>query len=422
MGTEKLNDIISKYTNGRLKDKFKPVDVNYGIRELRIRMKTSNKKNADTNANIIFGIKKKNNSKNLTERTLGKFYRKSEQLEFHTVLLNETIPISSIESFYFELKSDNLWIASEIDIYDNRTGIKLASTRDLKVPYKEKVYIYIFKNLDTEYVIQETPNNVPTVSNKKNINNLLVTIKTSDKSFAGTDNDVYLNINTKYSSISYILDKDYYNDFEREDLDTYNITLKGPLKTDEIKNFTLWKKGDDDWHVDHITIRDEKSDKLIVPQYKIEKKVNRNGIVIPLKDTSIPPVEINIEKLKLENLRVIIKTSNEIFSGTDGDVFLEVIYKNSFPEKIFLDTPWHNDFEKGDTDSFDIKLRNKIAAKEIKGFKILKDGGDSWKIDKVIIHDIDTGLLLVKEDTPRKIKTDNDEIYMNFDLYVSSSN
>ena len=52
----------------------------------------------------------------------------------------------------------------------------------------------------------------------------------------------------------------------------------------------------------------------------------------------------------------------------------------------------------------------------------MKDGGDSWKIDKVIIHDIDTGLLLVKEDTPRKIKTDNDEIYMNFDLYVSSSN
>ena len=53
-----------------------------------------------------------------------------------------------------------------------------------------------------------------------------------------------------------------------------------------------------------------------------------------------------------------ITTSLENFSGTDDDVNIQITGINHETELIHLDTAWHDDFERGSTDSFEIKSVN----------------------------------------------------------------
>lgn len=75
------------------------------------------------------------------------------------------------------------------------------------------------------------------------ISSFVVKIKTMDKLFAGTDDDVMFGIVTKSGATQeWLLDKPLYDDFERGDLDDYHVYLKdGSIKPSDIKKIYIRK-------------------------------------------------------------------------------------------------------------------------------------------------------------------------------------
>ena len=91
-----------------------------------------------------------------------------------------------------------------------------------------------------------------------------IRIKTTDKLYAGTDNDVYINIkgfpNGKLCETGeFILDKTGRNDFERGNTDSFRVPAKSVGKITEA---ILTKKKTithDDWHLEWVEITQESS-------------------------------------------------------------------------------------------------------------------------------------------------------------------
>ena len=77
------------------------------------------------------------------------------------------------------------------------------------------------------------------------VTTMTVEIRTSSKTFAGTDDDVYLRISP---TLRFPLDKSLYDDFERGDRDTYSVPIDGAvlngLKVGDISRVQIEKSSD----------------------------------------------------------------------------------------------------------------------------------------------------------------------------------
>ncbi|MDR0334806.1 MAG: zinc dependent phospholipase C family protein [Methanomassiliicoccaceae archaeon] len=83
---------------------------------------------------------------------------------------------------------------------------------------------------------------------------LTVVIKTANKRWAGTDNDVYFGVELKNGEeFKTVCDEPYVNDFEKGKTGTYLLELPRHIRASEIRCFFIEKKGivfNDNWEVD----------------------------------------------------------------------------------------------------------------------------------------------------------------------------
>ncbi|XP_066456712.1 polyunsaturated fatty acid 5-lipoxygenase [Eleutherodactylus coqui] len=97
-----------------------------------------------------------------------------------------------------------------------------------------------------------------------------LTVTTGSQWFAGTDDYIYLTlIGSKGSSEKNLLDKPFYNDFERGAIDSYDITISediGDIQLIKIEKYKYWYK--DDWYCRHITVKTPIGDYLEFPCYR----------------------------------------------------------------------------------------------------------------------------------------------------------
>ncbi|KAM9326246.1 polyunsaturated fatty acid 5-lipoxygenase [Gastrophryne carolinensis] len=97
-----------------------------------------------------------------------------------------------------------------------------------------------------------------------------VTVATGTQWFAGTDDYIYITlIGTKGSSEKNLLDKPFYNDFERGAIDSYDVTVSedlGEIQLIKIEKYKYWYK--DDWYCRHITVKTPTGDYLEFPCYR----------------------------------------------------------------------------------------------------------------------------------------------------------
>lgn len=98
------------------------------------------------------------------------------------------------------------------------------------------------------------------VNTKASVNKLTITIKTADKLYAGTDDNVYFGLVLNTGKVlEVLLDKKGYNDFERGSKDTYTFALPRTVMYSEISHIQLRKdyiKIDDDWTIASMLVKD----------------------------------------------------------------------------------------------------------------------------------------------------------------------
>ncbi|XP_072281315.1 polyunsaturated fatty acid 5-lipoxygenase [Pyxicephalus adspersus] len=97
-----------------------------------------------------------------------------------------------------------------------------------------------------------------------------VTVATGSQWFAGTDDYIYITlIGSKHCSEKNLLDKPFYNDFERGAVDSYDVTVSedlGEIQLVKIDKHKYWYK--DDWYCRHITVKTPAGDYLEFPCYR----------------------------------------------------------------------------------------------------------------------------------------------------------
>ncbi|XP_065263905.1 polyunsaturated fatty acid 5-lipoxygenase isoform X2 [Emys orbicularis] len=97
-----------------------------------------------------------------------------------------------------------------------------------------------------------------------------VTVATGTQWFAGTDDYIYLILEgTAGCSERHLLDKPFYNDFERGAIDSYDVTVAedlGEIQLLKIEKRKYWVH--DDWYLRYITVKTPVGDHLEFPCYR----------------------------------------------------------------------------------------------------------------------------------------------------------
>ncbi|MBO4291041.1 MAG: hypothetical protein J5898_03960, partial [Lachnospiraceae bacterium] len=420
LGPDELNRLMLKYDES-LGDYYKNSETSIGISSIILSINTGGGRYDGTNKNLIVKIcgEKTGERENVLDQftVSGAQYLQKNSTVRLKLPTSYTIPLSKIDHFLLKLDGNNLWNSNYISFFDGSTNIELTEWSG-RMRKRDEVRLPVRRDVAYHY---------ETVSYSAKISTLAIEIKTSGKRWSGTDNDVYFTVYANGGSYvqSKLLDKSGYNDFEAGDRDTYTMKLNVPKTYNEIDYFVLSKKGSDDWRVESVMVYDLESNECISvcsvnrlvgsSGEKIEK-----GIHLQPKDdgdeTGSAPIQEAPKEQMISQMIVTIKTANKLFAGTDNDVFFKAIYlddknkENSI--RVSLDTSWHNDFERGDTDTFRVAFKTPVSRKKLSRFELNKKGSDDWTIDWVKVQDVTTGACLGKHDKRRELRKETDVITM----------
>ncbi|XP_040826439.1 polyunsaturated fatty acid 5-lipoxygenase isoform X4 [Ochotona curzoniae] len=97
-----------------------------------------------------------------------------------------------------------------------------------------------------------------------------VTVATGSQWFAGTDDYIYLSlVGSAGCSEKHLLDKAFYNDFERGAVDSYDLTVDeelGEIQLVKVEKRKYWLH--DDWYLKYITLKTPYGDYIEFPCYR----------------------------------------------------------------------------------------------------------------------------------------------------------
>ena len=198
-----------------------------------------------------------------------------------------------------------------------------------------------------------------------------VNVYTSNKSNAGTDDDVFISIHGKNGNEipKQQLDTSK-NNFEKGDKDTFTVTSDEYI--DEIDYIKMYKDGGDDWILEKVVVKNEKTKKVDV--FVPNRKIGKNN-------EPFYPHDVR------QSFVVDVYTGEEFGSGTNDDVFISIYGEFDKIEDYQLDD-LNDNFERGKKDSFVVSSDKPIG--DIKKIKVRLKGNGTWLLYKIVVTDIAT--------------------------------
>jgi len=199
---------------------------------------------------------------------------------------------------------------------------------------------------------------------------LFVELTTADEIWAGTDDDVWLDIGDR----TFVLDTANHDDRERNNKEGYALWAPG-LDRADVKRIMIRKSPDGfagGWKFRGVQVRFGGS--LICDQPSINKW---------LEDEDRTWVGCVSDPDLVNTLEVRITTADVLWAGTDDDVSVRLAGRT-----WNLDNPWHDDFERGNTDSFSLDPGTGLRVGDIHSVRIHKspDGfAGGWRLKGVRI-------------------------------------
>ena len=234
-----------------------------------------------------------------------------------------------------------------------------------------------------------------------------VTVKTSDLFLSGTTDNIYVNVyrmaeGKKVLYARQLMDISGEDDFEANDTREYIVELPRSVKLSEMEiglsktpAFGFIPALTDDWHCENIEI---------MPMYAgydlfneavdlggVQLKGICEGIGMNFQAALKAGREAANQKTQtVTNLKVEVKVKNELWAGTDSDVYVAAYNGNQLWAKVCLDKAMYNDLEQNDNDTYMIPITAvKATAQGIPlndlSIKIVHEGDDQATWDSVTI-------------------------------------
>ena len=193
---------------------------------------------------------------------------------------------------------------------------------------------------------------------------------TDDVQWAGTDDDVWLDIGNR----QFVIDTPDWDDRERGNVEGYALWAPG-LQLSDIKR-TLIRKSPDGfaggWRLKRVRV-----------WYGGNLICDRNNINKWLEDDDRVWVGCITDREIISTLRVQVTTADVSWAGTDDDVTLTLAGRD-----WNMDNESHDDFERGNTDTFDLDPGTGFYLSDIHSVRIHKspDGiAGGWKLKGIKI-------------------------------------
>ncbi|MFZ5351708.1 MAG: PLAT/LH2 domain-containing protein [Bacillota bacterium] len=210
-----------------------------------------------------------------------------------------------------------------------------------------------------------------------------LTVKTSEDTFSGTDNDIYFGIILSNGMRQEFLLDSSDNDFEAGSRRTYSFTINDThYQPNQISQFYFRKYAnyiqggiDDAWKVEAAAIK-------LWGQTAYAKVLNKwieGGDEITYAWSA---AGINTQSPIIGFIDATISTSSDWWSGTDDNVYFGVRYSDGTYSEFLCDSS-ANDFEMGSTRTYYFcigKTRSSVTALYVKK----QAGGDDWKVASVV--------------------------------------
>ena len=196
---------------------------------------------------------------------------------------------------------------------------------------------------------------------------IFVELRTADEAWAGTDDDVWLDIGDHV----FTLDVTDIDDRERGNVQGYAIWAPW-LRREDIKRILIRKSPDGfagGWKLARIRV-------WFRGDLICDQSPNRW-----LEDEGLTWSGCVFDRDYVNTLRVKVTTADEWWAGTDDDVTLTVAGRS-----FTLDNAWHDDFERGNTDTFTLDPGTGLRRSQITSIQIHKspDGfAGGWKLKGV---------------------------------------
>jgi hypothetical protein len=195
---------------------------------------------------------------------------------------------------------------------------------------------------------------------------LFVELHTTDTSLAGTDDTVWLDTGDR----TFVLDNPTHNDREQGNVEGYALNYTGMTKN-QLKRVGIRKSSDGwfgGWKLERVKVwvKGEPVCNAYANQWLEDEYRWWASLSCGSSSTIV------------NRLRVRVTTANVTWAGTDDDVTLYLGGRSRD-----LDNPWHNDFEKGNTDTFDLDPGTGLYKNMLSQIRIHKspDGfAGGWKL------------------------------------------
>ncbi|KAG2432966.1 hypothetical protein HXX76_008694 [Chlamydomonas incerta] len=294
----------------------------------------------------------------------------------------------------FEIKAPDLGALTEITIGHDNTGygpnwhleqVEITDTKINQTWYFECNKWFDAKEGDCklERVL------FPSLQNPRSQRTLYkVRVKTSDRSGAGTDANVFIDLrgDSGTTGKTFLRNRNL-NNFERGNTDDFEITCR-PLG-----RLTELLVGHDNsgmgasWHLEHVEVYDSTTG---VTWY-FECNAWLSATEEDCKLERVLPASLDDPAKKKTQYKVVVVTSDKMGAGTDANVFIDIFGVDGTHTGRMLLNNKGNDFERGQTDTYQIAGRDVGPMKKIRIGHDNSGLGPAWHLNRVEVTNLKTG-------------------------------
>ncbi len=248
------NTILQMLLFDNVSDLYTNSNVINSISKLKVTIKTSGDTYSGTDNDVKLSVVFTNNTSKeflLDKSNYNDF--EAGDLDTYELTLDKPVYLEEIKYFSICKSGDDDWKLKYIQIFDAETHICICNeTIDKVITSSTNVFLSLSDEGQLEKLTELEENAV--------IEKILVKIKTKDVFLAGTDNKVILKVNYydkgQPDDFEIILDKNWTNNFERNDLDTFICKLEKPIKKSNLASFDLYTPDSDHWYVEYFSVYD----------------------------------------------------------------------------------------------------------------------------------------------------------------------
>lgn len=389
-----LNGIVTAIDSNE-KRRFTAKEVVFSIRRIGFLLGVSSKSGAESKGCLCVGICRKNGG---FEQTIPRRILKNGEEAVLSMTLEKVVPVEDITNFTFRMtESDNL-LLDYMTVYDEDTGIILASVKGpceidlhkvLKLDMGAILSDAFYDELLEEYSF--SPNKLGNVlaflkyDGSEKGNKVTFIFERNDGSFVQCAKDV-----ERKGEI--ILDLNDVNTVFAK-LKSIRICCKKKIHISKLFMFDVAENSNDRSY-------------CFARLLDVDLNANESCFVNRVKYDSHYR-DRNYLKWNIKDISLVVKTSGKKYAGTDGDIYFEV-YKadKSRIKKQLLDKTSYDDFESGDRDVYGISLDSPVAPRDISKFSIrLKESwwADDWICEYCFAFDSCTGQMIFNMNSEREL-------------------